>query len=1055
LEFHPQFIQTTLEKLLGNEEFLRRINSTKSIFGPVDSNTTAPLLAGVIQKKAPHQKRFWICTSCPKSRQYLHTHLKSWSSSPDSVFLLNKITSSEGNTLSDPEAEAEYHTTLHRLSLACEETEVIIIPPELFDAEAPNAEAYHEISVSAEVGKTLDLSSLKKQFKEQSYDQVNQVHARAQWSQRGCILDIFPIDHVHPIRIELFDEEVESIRTFNIHTQLSNKKLNSVSISLKKPSNRCTIKSYISDEDLIISTGPAPHSDATFHLSDTPIEDHTGILNDQTACIPSPLGHFSAGDVILIENQRKLLQKQLQDWIKDLWSVSIIFTNQSELSRFTEICDESLLHKLHLHIGHLSHGYVIPACSLAVLSSSEIFGKSNTLRRNTSNSIQNKARLRTSLEEIAEGDLVVHSEYGIGRFIEVSTSNEGSEEIHVEYRDGVLLSVPIGQSHLLVKYVGMGGKTPQLSKLGDGKWSKTKQSAQGAIQDYAASLLKIQAERNSRPGIEHAPDDKWMKEFETSFPYRETHGQRESIDDSKADMECSKPMDRLICGDVGFGKTEVAIRALFKAVCGGYQAAVLVPTTVLAEQHWRNFKERMSHYPFRIELLNRFRTPKEIKEIIEGLRNGAIDIVVGTHRLVSGDIEFKKLGLVVIDEEQRFGVNHKEKFKERFKQVDVLTLSATPIPRTLYLSMMGAKDMSTIDTPPPNKVPVETSICGYDERLIKRAIEREINRGGQVFFLHNRVQTIDLMASKISSLIPSARVVVGHGQMDKSELEEIMRTFVSGEADILLATTIIESGIDIPNANTIIIDRADRFGLADLYQLRGRVGRSDRQAYAILLLPRDMVAGNAKKRIDAIKQYTALGSGFKIAMKDLEIRGAGNLLGTKQSGHIASIGFELYCQLLKQSIDHLKGGKSLTRREVQFKADCAHFTEGSSTSTSASGDSLPCYIPISYMQESTMRIQGYRQLAEINSIKSLNKLKKEWKDRFGDLHPAISNLFLITHIKLLAMKNGITSIEIQRQKLMVLRNGNFIMLEGKRFPRLESISTLDKILECITLLESF
>lgn len=613
----------------------------------------------------------------------------------------------------------------------------------------------------------------------------------------------------------------------------------------------------------------------------------------------------------------------------------------------------------------------------------------------------------------------------------------------------MILSVPIDQSHLIARYVGMGGKTPELSKIGDGKWSKARKSAENAILDYAAQLLKIQAERHGRPGLPHPPDGKWMWEFESSFPYQETSGQLESIEDVKADMESNKPMDRLICGDVGFGKTEVAIRAIFKAVTGGKQAAVLVPTTVLAEQHWRNFQQRMSHFPIRIELLNRFRKPSEVRATLEGLANGSVDIVVGTHRLVSNDVSFKNLGLVVVDEEQRFGVKHKEKFKQRFSQVDVLTLSATPIPRTLYLSLMGARDMSTIDTPPPNKVPVQTSICGYDERIIRDAIQRELKRGGQIFFLHNRVQTIETVKTSLSKLVPDANIMIGHGQMEKSQLEHVMTEFVEGRADILLSTTIIESGIDIPNANTIIIDRADRFGLADLYQLRGRVGRGAQKAFAILLIPKDLASGDAKRRIQAIQQYTALGSGFKIAMRDLEIRGAGNLLGTKQSGHISAVGFDLYCQLLKQSIDRLRGNLPIKKVDVLLRADFLYFNEGATRS-----GALPCYIPAAYMSEARMRIQAYKKLAEAINPKDLKELRLEWKDRYGKLPKPILNLLDSAALKIAAAQANISAVEVKDQKIMLTRNQQFIQLEGKRFPRLTETSPEKKLRESIQMLRS-
>ena len=514
----------------------------------------------------------------------------------------------------------------------------------------------------------------------------------------------------------------------------------------------------------------------------------------------------------------------------------------------------------------------------------------------------------------------MHAEYGIGRYedIEKRESQGVTEEVLViEYADDSRLYVPLEHAHLVSRFVGVGRSAPKLSKLGSGRWMKVKKATERAIMDYAGELLKLQASRQTYQGITHSEDTKWQWEFENAFIYKETRDQLTAIHETKTNMESNLPMDRLICGDVGFGKTEVAIRAAFKAVMSGYQVAMLVPTTILAQQHFKNFCERMSDYPIRIEHLSRFRTPAEQKAVIRDLNAGSVDIVIGTHRLTSQDITFKKLGLVVIDEEQRFGVRHKEKFKERFHLVDVLTLSATPIPRTLYMSLMGVRDMSTIETAPPNRLPVQTTVCAYDERLVRDAVQRELKRDGQVYYLHNRVESIENVASKIKSLCPGSKVGVGHGQMDKEQLEAIMQAFVNGHIDVLVCTTIIESGIDIPNANTIIIDRADRFGLADLYQLRGRVGRAQRKAYAILLLPPHILGtGDAGKRMKAIRDYSSLGAGFKIAMRDLEIRGAGNLLGTQQSGHIMTVGFDLYCQLLKQSIAALQGRHTVTRVDV-------------------------------------------------------------------------------------------------------------------------------------------
>jgi transcription-repair coupling factor (superfamily II helicase) len=583
--------------------------------------------------------------------------------------------------------------------------------------------------------------------------------------------------------------------------------------------------------------------------------------------------------------------------------------------------------------------------------------------------------------------------------------------------------------------------------LGDEKWSKTRRQAEKSIFDYAARLLAVQAERETRDGMAHPADNKWQWEFENAFIYKETPDQLRAIAAVKADMEAARPMDRLICGDVGFGKTEVAIRAAFKCVMGGRQVAFLAPTTVLAEQHWRTLRERMSDYPLRIDLLCRWRSVREQKETLRGLADGSVDIVVGTHRLLSDDVAYKNLGLVVVDEEQRFGVKHKEKFKQLFRLVDVLTLSATPIPRTLYMALMGARDMSTIETSPPNRVPVRTHICAYDERIIRDAVERELDRGGQVFFLHNRVADIDRIASKLRDLCPLASIDVGHGQMDEENLEDAMKRFVEGSSNVFVCTTIIESGIDIPNANTIIIDRADRFGLADLYQLRGRVGRAGHQAYAYLMLPKDLLAtGEARKRINAIRQYSTLGAGLKIAMRDLEIRGAGNLLGTQQSGHIFNLGFDLYCQLLKRAVAQLNGTDPGLRVEVAFRHDILVTSEAGwtrrSAGTPATGPAgptipapAPCFIPTSYIAEAKLRIAAYKEVAEVANMKELKALIRAWRDRFGPPPPAVDNLLRVAELKLAAAGAGISAIEIRDNKLMLTRHGDFILIAGK-FPRL-------------------
>ncbi len=792
------------------------------------------------------------------------------------------------------------------------------------------------------------------------------------------------------------------------------------------------------------------------------------------------------------EAQRREFFNQLHRWLRQDYDVHIFCNNDGERQRFEEIWKEfgfaespkpsdheqlwTLDFGLRTHIGSLARGFLCDEARLVVITDAEIFGRykiQRPRRLKSPHALATRSALDIDFTELEEGDLVVHVQYGIGRFLGLknlptgssrhpSTLNSqlstGTECLVIEYAPACpgdeppKLYVPVTEAHLVSKYVGAGKASPPLNTLGGTRWKKAKEQAERAVRDVAAELLQIQAVRESQSGHAFKPDMPWQREFESAFIFEETPDQWRAIQETKSDMEKPKPMDRLICGDVGFGKTEVAIRAAFKAVMDGKQVAVLVPTTVLAQQHFNTFRERMADYPIRIELLSRFRTRRQQQRVAKDLAAGGVDIVIGTHRLLQDDIAFKDLGLVVIDEEQRFGVLHKEKFKRLRTLVDVLTLSATPIPRTLYLALTGARDMSTIQTPPHDRLPVETIVTQFDERVIRDAIQREVNRGGQTFFLHNRVMTIQTMADRLKRLLPHARIVVGHGQMDSDELEEVMTKFVNGEADVLLSTSIIESGLDIPNANTIIIDHADRFGLSDLYQLRGRVGRYKHQAYAYLLLPRHVsLLTDVRKRISAIRQYSTLGSGFKIAMRDLEIRGAGNLLGAEQSGHITAVGFELYCQLLKQSVSALKGEKVKPRVEVNVKLDFIEMNAasesgrwgeatdepGSLAAKTGSRGRSPHHagLPHSYITEPQHRIEIYRKLAQANEKSALENLQKELRDRFGPLPPQAELLLQIAELKILASEKAVTAIEVKDDKLMLTRHGDFLTLGGK-FPRL-------------------
>jgi len=803
----------------------------------------------------------------------------------------------------------------------------------------------------------------------------------------------------------------------------------------------------------------------------------------------------------IAEAQRKEFFAQLHRWSRQNYVVHVFCNNGGERQRFEEIWWEygfGNTGTLHVHIGTLSRGFLFEPSrqgGIVVVTDAEIFGRykvQRPRRLKSPHAQTSKSLLDINFSDLQEGDYVVHLQHGIGRYLGLQLAPKaqgqkttakttelkepGEECLVIEYASGdsdqpaPKLYVPVNEAHLVSKYVGAGKVRPPLNTLGGTRWAKTKAQAAVAVRDVAAEMLQIQAARASQQGHPFPVDTGWQLEFENSFIYEETPDQMRAIIAAKKDMEAPKPMDRLICGDVGYGKTEVAIRAAFKSALSGKQVAVLVPTTVLAQQHYNSFRERMADYPVRIDLLSRYRTRRQLEQSIKDIAAGSVDIVIGTHRLLQKDIVFKDLGLVVIDEEQRFGVLHKEKFKRLRTLVDVLTLSATPIPRTLYLALAGARDMSTIETPPQDRLPVETIVTQYDERTIRDAIQREMNRGGQVFYLHNRVFDIDAVAQRLQKLIPNARIGVGHGQMDPDELEAVMTKFVNGEIDVLLSTTIIESGLDIPNANTIIIDRADRFGLSDLYQLRGRVGRYKHQAYAYLLLPRHAgLLSDARKRISAIKQYSTLGSGFKIAMRDLEIRGAGNLLGHQQSGHITAVGFELYCQLLKQSVSSLKGEKVKARVEVQVRLDFIAMSADELVRDVAKKEAtrlkpdfeinIPrdvgtyvhrdeekepeakkiqrtgAFIPLKYVSESQHRIDIYRKLAQIDDQTGLRELKQELRDRFGPLPDEVELLLKVSELKVLAAERDFSVIETQGDKLMLTRKNDYVMVGGK-FPRL-------------------
>lgn len=1012
---------------------------------PLRLGNCAPAAEGYLISSLLQQARkgrVWIFAPHARRRDQIADELAFWKSPalvlPDPTVVIE-------DELTDPDREAERISTLNLIAQS--PATPVLLSRASWESPAPERDDSKGDEFTLKVGQEIAPEKLQEWLEEHDFEETPQIYQRNQFAKRGGILDFFPAPATSPVRVEFFGDEIESIREFSVETQTTTRRLEKVTVNDRAPTLGAHLSTWLGPDDLVIAIDEDDEKVADVLIGQAPNDSWNADF------YPSPASGFEAGDFVIADSSRALFLDQLDDWKSNDWEIGLVSPGKAERRRFLEILDRNESDFTCVE-GRLAKGFVAPDHKLAVLSTLEIFGRQHLpgTRGKEKLSHQRNAAAVAGVHELNEGEFVVHADYGIGEFIGLVENEDGSEELGIEYEGGSTLHVPIDQSHLVSRYVGIGGGKPKQNKLGDKKWKKARQVAEAAVLDYAAQLLRLQAERDSKSGHAHAPDGQWMQEFESSFPYTETPDQKSAIEDTKIDMESPRPMDRLICGDVGFGKTEVAIRAAFKAVTGGTQVAILAPTTVLAEQHWRTFRARMSDYPVRIDLLSRLQTPAEARETLEGLREGKVDIVIGTHRLLSAGVDYKNIGLLIVDEEQRFGVRHKEVLKERFRLIDVLTLSATPIPRTLYLSLMGARDMSTIDTPPPNRLPVHTSICAYDERLIRNAIRRELTRGGQVFFLHNRVQTIEKIKERIEKLVPEAKVIIGHGQMDREDLEKVMHQFVEGKADVLLATTIIESGIDIPNANTILIDRADRFGLADLYQLRGRVGRAGRRAYALLLLPGELIAsGDARKRLSAIKQYTELGSGFKIAMRDLEIRGAGSLLGTKQSGHITAVGFELYCQLLQQSVEKLQGRNPMQRADASVKVDFLVFSE---SQWAEQEGNLPAFFPRTYGPDPEMRVAAYRQLASARSEKEINQIEKDWRDRFGRFPSAVENLLTTNRLRVIASAKGVQVVEINNDRFMLQRNGEYILPPGGKFPRLSSRQPADKLSQAVRLLKS-
>ncbi|REK69222.1 transcription-repair coupling factor [Paenibacillus paeoniae] len=715
--------------------------------------------------------------------------------------------------------------------------------------------------------------------------------------------------------------------------------------------------------------------------------------------------------------QMNVLKSEMERWKKIGANVIMLAGNAERMDRMRRVLDDYGIEPPNLLEGNLQQGFELPSSHLVVITEGEMFSQKQRKQRRIDKKIDNAERIK-SYTELKVGDYVVHHNHGIGKYVGIGTLEIGGihrDYLHILYSGGDKLSVPIDQVDMIQKYVGSEEREPKVSKLGGAEWTKAKSKARASVQDIADDLIKLYAQRQSTPGFAFGEDTSYQQEFEAMFPYDETRDQLRAIEEIKRDMEKGQPMDRLLCGDVGYGKTEVAVRAAFKAAMEGKQVAVLVPTTILAQQHYETFRERFSGYPINVQVLSRFRSRKEQNETIKGLKSGTVDVVIGTHRLLSQDIIFHSIGLLIVDEEQRFGVSHKEKLKKLKTNVDVLTLTATPIPRTLHMSMLGVRDLSVIETPPENRFPVQTYVVEYSPALVRESIERELARGGQVYYLYNRVQGIHQMAEAINALVPDAKVTVGHGQMSEQELEKTILDFLDGESDVLVSTSIIETGVDIPNVNTLIVHDADKMGLSQLYQLRGRVGRSNRIAYAYFTYQRDKVLTEvAEKRLQSIKEFTELGSGFKIAMRDLAIRGAGNLLGAEQHGFIASVGFDMYSQMLAEEIAKRKA--EMTGEEVVVEKVISTLIDVS----------VDAYLPSDYIYDSIQKIEIYKKVAAVRSFEECDDLVDELIDRFGDLPQAVSNLMSVARLKIYGGQYGIETITQKGDDLI------FRMSEGQK-----------------------
>lgn len=895
---------------------------------------------------------------------------------------------------------------------------------------------------------TVDIEQLKNQLVALGYERVGQVEMPGQFSVRGGIVDIYCLTEENPWRIELWGDEIDSIRSFDPESQRSLENLEELTIYpavehigdkdmvsfldyfpeertiifLDEP-NRLTEKGGAVEEEYRQSRMHREEKGSrnlpeNWLCSFEQLQKELNKRNCISVCAlePKQAGwkvrekfYLEVKSISAYNNSFELLVKDLHQYKKQGYRIALLSGSRTRAERLAkdlqeeglaafygqdydrEICPGEIM----VVYGHAKKGFEYPLIKFAVMTESDIFGQEQKKKKKKKN--YSGSRIQ-DFAELSIGDFVVHEKHGLGiyRGIEkVEVDRIVKDYIKIEYRGGSNLYIPATQLDCLQKYSGAdASKAPKLNKLGTQEWNKTKSKVRGAVKNIAKELVELYAVRQEKEGYVCGPDTVWQREFEEMFPYEETEDQLSAIEDAKRDMESTRIMDRLICGDVGYGKTEVALRAAFKEVQESRQVAYLAPTTILAQQIYNTFVQRMKEFPVRVELLCRFRTPAQQKKAIEDLKKGQVDVIIGTHRILSKDVQFKNLGLLIVDEEQRFGVTHKEKIKQLKKDVDVLTLTATPIPRTLHMSLIGIRDMSVLEEPPMDRMPIQTYVMEYDEETVREAINRELRRGGQVYYVYNRVTDIADVALRIAKLVPDARVDFAHGQMSERELENVMYSFVNGDIDVLVSTTIIETGLDISNVNTMIIHDSDRYGLSQLYQLRGRIGRSNRTAYAFLMYRKNvMLKETAEKRLAAIREYTDLGSGFKIAMRDLELRGAGNLLGAQQHGHMNAVGYDLYCKMLNEAVKEAKGIRTMEDFETSVDLN------------------VDAYIPDSYISNEFQKLDIYKRIAGIETQQDYDDMLEELLDRFGEPGKAVLNLLAIAKLKAIAHQGYVTEIK--------------------------------------------